>query len=43
MEDWAFLEYYTVSPAMENIKIDRPDLIKPAPASDQHGNLTLFD
>ena len=43
MEDWAFLEYYSVSPAIENIKIDKPDLIKPAPASDQHGNLTLFD
>jgi len=43
LEDWAFLEYYSVSPEINNIKIDKPDLIKPAPASDQHGNLTLFD
>jgi putative SOS response-associated peptidase YedK len=43
MEDWAFLEYYSVSPAIDNIKIDKPDLIKRVPASDQHGNLTLFD
>ena len=43
MEDWAFLEYYSVSPSIENTKIDKPDLIKPVPATDQHGNLTLFD
>ena len=43
IEDWAFFEYYSVSPAIDNIKIDKPDLIKPAPGSDQYGNLTLFD
>jgi putative SOS response-associated peptidase YedK len=43
MEDWGFLDYYTVSPAIDSIELDNPDLVKPAPASDQHGNLTLFD
>jgi hypothetical protein len=43
IEDWALLEYYSVSPRIENIKIDKPDLIKPAPATNQLGNLTLFD
>jgi putative SOS response-associated peptidase YedK len=43
MEDWALLKYYTVSPRIENKSIDKPDLIKPAPSTDQLGNLTLFD
>lgn len=42
IEDWALLNYYAVSPNIENTNLDNPDLIKPAPASDQHGNLTLF-
>jgi len=43
LEDWVFLEYYSVSPSIENIKIDNPDLVKQVPTTDQHGNLTLFD
>jgi putative SOS response-associated peptidase YedK len=43
LEDWALLDYYSVSPMIENTNIDKPDLIKPVPATDQHGNLTLFD
>jgi len=37
------LSFYTVSSKIANLKIDSPDLIKPAPASDQHGNYSLFD
>lgn len=34
---------YTVSSLINNPDKDHPSLILPAPASDQHGNLTLFD
>lgn len=34
---------YTVSSLINNPTKDHPSLILPAPASDQHGNLTLFD
>lgn len=34
---------YTVSSLINNPLKDHPSLIIPAPASDQHGNLTLFD
>ena len=43
IEDWALLKYYPVSPIIDNKKVDRPDLIKPVPPTDQLGNLTLFD
>ena len=43
IEDWALLEYYSVSPLVHNPKIDNPDLIRPTPATDQLGNLILFD
>ena len=36
------LDYYTVSPRINSIDLDVPSLILPAPAADQHGNLTLF-
>lgn len=34
---------YTVSSLINNPAKDHPSLILPAPAGDQHGNLTLFD
>jgi putative SOS response-associated peptidase YedK len=34
---------YTVSPGISNPQNDYPSIILPAPAADQHGNLTLFD
>ena len=34
---------YTVSSLINNPAKDHPSLILPAPSSDQHGNLTLFD
>jgi putative SOS response-associated peptidase YedK len=37
------ISLYTVSPRINEIKIDVPSLILPAPSADQHGNLTLFD
>lgn len=37
------MSMYTVSPRINNPAIDHASLIIPAPASDQHGNLTLFD
>jgi putative SOS response-associated peptidase YedK len=37
------LGLYTVSSLINNPQKDHPSLIIPAPASDQHGNLTLFD
>lgn len=43
IEDWALLKYYSVSPKIHDITLDNPDLIKPAPTSDQFGNYTLFD
>jgi putative SOS response-associated peptidase YedK len=37
------MSVYTVSPQISNPENDFPSIILPAPASDQHGNLTLFD
>jgi putative SOS response-associated peptidase YedK len=37
------MSVYTVSPQISNPENDYPSIILPAPASDQHGNLTLFD
>lgn len=37
------MSLYTVSHAISNPNNDFPSIILPAPASDQHGNLTLFD
>jgi len=37
------MSVYTVSPGISNPKNDYPSIILPAPAADQHGNLTLFD
>lgn len=37
------MSVYTVSAGISNPKNDYPSIIFPAPASDQHGNLTLFD
>ncbi len=37
------LTSYTVSSAIIEVKNDFASLLKPAPANDQHGNLTLFD
>lgn len=37
------LGIYTVSSLINNPEKDHPSLILPAPSSDQHGNLTLFD
>ena len=34
---------FTVSPQLNSIQFDRPSLLLPMPAADQHGNLTLFD
>lgn len=36
------VEFFTVSPQIEDTERDSPLLIKPAPAADQFGNLTLF-
>jgi putative SOS response-associated peptidase YedK len=33
---------HTVSPLIKNLEINDASLINPAPASDQHGNYTLF-
>jgi putative SOS response-associated peptidase YedK len=37
------LNLYSVSPRISDSNTDVPSLIIPAPPSDQHGNLTLFD
>jgi len=37
------MSVYTISPGISDPKNDYPSIILPAPASDQHGNLTLFD
>jgi putative SOS response-associated peptidase YedK len=37
------LEGYTVSHAINSTEVERASLILPAPATDQFGNLTLFD
>ncbi len=36
-------EYYTVSPRIASPEINEASLIRPAPAANQFGNLTLFD
>jgi len=38
-----FFDFYSVSPRINNLAFNDALLIKPAPASDQFGNLTLFD
>lgn len=37
------IEYYTISPHVNSVSNDFPQLIDPAPPADQFGNLTLFD
>jgi putative SOS response-associated peptidase YedK len=37
------INLYTVAPRISDVRLDVPSLILPAPAADQHGNLTLFD
>jgi putative SOS response-associated peptidase YedK len=37
------MNYYPVSPRINDVKIDVPSLITPTLPADQHGNLTLFD
>lgn len=37
------IEFYTVSPRINSVKINSPELIQPAPAADQFGNYSLFD
>jgi putative SOS response-associated peptidase YedK len=37
------LASHKVSPAVFTPEFDKPSLLLPAPAADQHGNLTLFD
>jgi putative SOS response-associated peptidase YedK len=37
------MSLYTVGPGISDPKNDFPSIIFPAPATDQHGNLTLFD
>ena len=37
------IEYYTISPRVNSVSNDNPQLIDPAPPADQFGNLTLFD
>jgi putative SOS response-associated peptidase YedK len=37
------LEFYTISPKINQLEADDKSLIRPAPAADQFGNLTLFD
>ncbi|HEY9007827.1 SOS response-associated peptidase [Ohtaekwangia sp.] len=37
------MSHYPVSPRISDVMVDVPSLIRPAPASDQFGNLTLFD
>ena len=37
------LEFYTVSPRINSVQNNDSTLTRPAPAADQHGNLTLFN
>lgn len=37
------MEYHTISPLVNSVANDHPQLIAPAPPADQFGNLTLFD
>ena len=37
------MNHYTVSPRIRETSVNVPSLIRPMPASDQFGNLTLFD
>lgn len=39
----AAMNYYPVSPGINDSQADLPSMIIPTPPSDQHGNLTLFD
>ena len=34
---------YTISSQINSLKIDRPEILSPAPANDQYGNYTLFN
>lgn len=34
---------FTVSPRLNNVENDKPELLQPAPAADQFGNYTLFN
>jgi len=37
------MEYHTISPLVNSVANDNPQLIVPTPPADQFGNLTLFD
>lgn len=37
------MDHYTISPMVNNVNNDNPQLIIPTPPADQYGNLTLFD
>ena len=37
------MNHYTISPMVNNVNNDNPQLIIPTPPADQYGNLTLFD
>lgn len=37
------MDFYSISSRVNAVQHDSPDLIKPAPAADQFGNLSLFD
>ena len=37
------IDYHTISPLVNSVSNDRPELITPTPPADQFGNLTLFD
>ena len=37
------MSHYTISPMVNNVNNDNPQLIIPTPPADQYGNLTLFD
>lgn len=43
MQDVTDLNFYPVSPRINQKDVDVPSLIAPTPPADQHGNLTLFD
>ena len=37
------MSFHTISPLVNKVSNDHPQLIEPAPPADQFGNLTLFD
>lgn len=37
------MDFYTISPMVNSVRNDNPQLIIPTPPADQFGNLTLFD